>query len=91
MRLSCPICGVRDRREFYYQGDAVALERPAPEAGQAVWDAYLHVRDNPAGSRRELWQHEAGCGAWLVVERHSGSHAVTSVSLVHDRAEETGA
>ncbi|MCR9114722.1 MAG: sarcosine oxidase subunit delta, partial [Rhodobacteraceae bacterium] len=24
MRLTCPICGERDRREFYYAGAAVA-------------------------------------------------------------------
>ena len=45
MRLTCPICGERDRREFYYQGEAVMLERPAPDAGEAAWDDYLHLRD----------------------------------------------
>ena len=37
MRISCPICGERDRREFYYQGAAVMLDRPAPDAGFALW------------------------------------------------------
>ena len=32
MRIPCPICGERDRREFYYQGDALALDRPEPDA-----------------------------------------------------------
>ena len=33
MRITCPICGERDRREFYYVGDAVALDalRPMPD------------------------------------------------------------
>ena len=76
MRITCPICGERDRREFYYQGDAVALRRPAPEAGEAVWEEYLHLRDNPAGVTRDLWYHEAGCGLWIVVTRDSVSHNV---------------
>ena len=86
MRLSCPLCGTRDRREFYYQGAAVMLARPAPEADEAAWQDYLHMRDNPAGVTRDLWHHEAGCGAWLVVTRDTVSHAVLEVSLA-----ETGA
>lgn len=81
MRINCPNCGERDRREFYYQGDALALSRPAPDAGPQAWDDYLHNRDNPAGDTRDLWFHEAGCGAWLVVERNTVSHAVHSVQL----------
>lgn len=84
MRIDCPYCGERDRREFYYMGDAVALERPDPEAGAAAWDAYLHLRENPAGRLRDLWQHEAGCGAWLVVTRDTVSHAVYEVALASD-------
>ncbi|WP_424986486.1 sarcosine oxidase subunit delta [Microbulbifer sp. S227A] len=84
MRITCPICGERDRREFYYQGDAVALRRPAPDAGGAAWDAYLHLRENPAGVVRDLWYHEAGCGAWLVVTRDTVSHAVLKVTLASD-------
>lgn len=86
MRLTCPICGERDRREFYYQGDAVALERPAPDAGAEAWDDYVHLRDNPPGVRRELWHHEAGCGAWLVVERNTATHKVHEVSLALETA-----
>jgi heterotetrameric sarcosine oxidase delta subunit len=81
MRIDCPNCGPRDRREFYYQGDALALDRPAPDAGLDVWDDYLHNRDNPAGLTRELWLHEAGCGAWLVVERNTVTHGVEGAVL----------
>lgn len=81
MRLTCPLCGERDRREFYYGGDAVALRRPAPDAGEATWDSYLHLRDNPAGPTRDLWYHDGGCGSWLVVERNTLTHAVGNVSL----------
>ena len=42
MRLPCPLCGDRDRREFYYQGHAVMLERPSRDAVGPAWDDYLH-------------------------------------------------
>ena len=87
MRLTCPICGERDRREFYYQGAAVALNRPSPEAGNDAWDDYVHLRNNPAGVTRDLWHHEAGCGAWLVAERNTVTHDILSVELVQDRNE----
>ena len=85
MRLTCPICGDRDRREFYYQGAAIALARPAPDAGEAAWDDYVHLRDNPAGRTADLWYHEAGCGSWLRVERDTVTHAVLAVELVDAR------
>ncbi len=84
MRITCPICGARDRREFYYMGAAVALDRPVPEADAAAWNAYIHERDNPAGLTRDLWYHEAGCGAWLVVTRDTISHEVHGVTLASD-------
>lgn len=87
MRLTCPICGARDRREFYYQGEAVMLERPAPDADSDTWNSYLHLRENPTGPRRELWQHDGGCGAWLVVTRNTTTHEVLGVSLAEDEAQ----
>ena len=38
MRIPCPICGERDRREFYYRGAALALTRPDPEASGGDWE-----------------------------------------------------
>ncbi|MCP9481319.1 sarcosine oxidase subunit delta [Shimia sp. CNT1-13L.2] len=81
MRITCPLCGERDRREFYYQGDAKMLNRPDPEAGDVVWDDYLHNRDNPAGVTRDLWYHEAGCASWIVVTRNTITHEVISTEL----------
>lgn len=81
MRITCPNCGERDRREFYYQGDALAVRRPAEDAGLDAWNDYLHNRENPAGGTTDLWFHEAGCGAWLVVERDTVTHAVHNASL----------
>jgi sarcosine oxidase subunit delta len=81
MRITCPNCGERDRREFYYQGDALAMDRPAEDAGPAAWDDYLHNRDNRAGDIKDMWFHEAGCGAWLVVDRNTVTHAVNDAIL----------
>ncbi|WP_299723646.1 sarcosine oxidase subunit delta [uncultured Tateyamaria sp.] len=82
MRISCPICGERDHREFYYQGAAVMLSRPAPDAGEAAWDDYLYLRENQPGDLEELWSHDAGCGAWLKVLRNTVTHTVHSTELV---------
>jgi methylglutamate dehydrogenase subunit B len=84
MRLSCPLCGARDLREFTYRGDAVLLERPEAAAGEEAFYRYVHVRDNPAGPHRELWHHSDGCRAWLVVERDTVSHAIGAVALARD-------
>ena len=82
MRIPCPICGDRDRREFYYQG--AALTRPDPEAGAEAWEDYVHLRDNPAGETRELWYHDGGCGAWIVVTRNTVTHEVLGAVLAED-------
>ncbi len=84
MRITCPICGERDRREFYYVGDAVALERPEADAPPEAWHSYIHLRDNPCGVTRDLWYHEQGCAAWLVVTRDTASHEVLDVALASD-------
>ncbi|OWU84423.1 sarcosine oxidase subunit delta [Oceanicola sp. 22II-s10i] len=79
MRINCPMCGERDRREFYYGG--TALSRPVGTDWSAEWDDYLHLRENPAGRSRELWYHETGCTAWLVVERDTVTHEIHGVRL----------
>lgn len=81
MRIPCPVCGDRDHREFYYVGDAVALDRPDPVAGIEAWDSYVHLRDNPAGVTRDLWYHDGGCGSWLVVTRNTVTHDVLGAEL----------
>jgi sarcosine oxidase subunit delta len=82
MRITCPICGERDRREFYYKGAAVA--RPAAEADPEAWHAYVNLRENPAGALAELWYHEMGCGAWLQVTRNTVTHEISDVQLASD-------
>ncbi|TNF58494.1 MAG: sarcosine oxidase subunit delta [Rhodobacteraceae bacterium] len=86
MRITCPICGARDSREFSYRGAALALQRPAPDAGDDAWADYVHLRENPAGDTRELWYHEGGCGAWIVVTRNTVTHEVRSAELAAEVA-----
>jgi sarcosine oxidase delta subunit len=31
-----------------------------------------------------LWQHESGCGAWIVVSRNTVTHLVSGVVLATD-------
>jgi len=85
MRLTCPLCGDRDRREFYYYGAAVYADRPAGDAAPAAWDDYLHLRDNPAGETRDLWYHELGCSAWIEVTRNTVTHEITATRLLAER------
>ena len=81
-----PLCGERDRREFYYYG-AEDYPRPAGRGRPlADWDNYLHLRDNPAGMTRDLWYHEAGCAQWLVVTRNTVTHEISGVELVAESA-----
>ena len=82
MRLTCPHCGPRDRREFYYYGAADYLHRPAADAAPSAWDDYLHNRDNPAGVTQDLWYHEHGCTAWLRVTRNTVTHEILSVDAI---------
>jgi len=79
MRIPCPFCGERGSEEFVYSGDATVL-RPK-EVGQqssGAWMNYVYLRDNPAGTHRELWYHIHGCRSWLVVTRDTRDHAIAS-------------
>jgi heterotetrameric sarcosine oxidase delta subunit len=82
MRLTCPFCGPRDRREFTYYGADDYLNRPAPDAAPQAWDEYLHNRDNPAGLTKDLWYHEQGCTAWLCVTRNTITHEILAVEAI---------
>ena len=87
MRLTCPLCGSRDRREFYYLGAADYLHRPAVDAGPETWDNYLHLRDNPMGVTTDLWYHDQGCTSWLAVTRNTLTHEILEVKLVAEASE----
>ena len=81
MRITCPLCGDRDRREFYYYGSEDYLTQPDIGDFDAI-DAQLHLRDNPAGALRDLWYHESGCGSWLRIARNTVTHAISDVALL---------
>ena len=81
MRIACPCCGTRDRREYTYYGAADYLNRPASEADDAAWDEYLHLRDNPAGPTRDLWYHDP-CGTWVEVSRNTLTHDIMAVRAI---------
>ena len=85
MRINCPLCGPRDRREFYYYGAENFLHRPEPDAVPEAWDNHLHLRDNPAGITKDLWYHETGCSSWLLITRNTVTHEINSTELVANR------
>ena len=92
MRIPCCHCGLRGNEEFVYCGDAAPL-RPETDARAPIdaavlrhWVDYVYLRDNPAGPHRELWQHVAGCRAWLVVTRDTRSHEILRVEPARDVA-----
>ena len=75
MRIPCPYCGERDSAEFSYRGDASPSR---PEPGADDFSDYVYLRENPAGLIREHWYHAAGCRKWLVVERDTRTHEISS-------------
>ena len=85
MRIPCPLCGSRDRREFYYYGSEDYLNRPTDQGTFEELDNHLFLRDNPAGITRDLWYHETGCTSWLIVTRNTITHEVLGSELVADR------
>ncbi len=92
MIIHHPLLGPRDSQEFTYLGDAALIDRPDWQAEDAVdrFHDYLYLRDNPAGSHRELWFHETGDRSWLVVTRDTTTHEITSVELARDVARARG-
>ncbi len=92
MIINHPLLGPRDAAEFIYKGDASLIDRPdgMAEGALAAFDAYLHLRDNPAGLHRELWYHEQGDRSWLVVTRNTLTHEITRVELARDVARAQG-
>lgn len=87
MRISCPHCGERALDEFSYIGDA-SVTRPDPASADAA-DAfynYAYERRNIAGPTQELWYHQAGCHAWLVVTRDTRTHEISDVKAAQDVA-----
>ncbi|MEM1128955.1 MAG: sarcosine oxidase subunit delta [Pseudomonadota bacterium] len=86
MLIPHPLLGPRDAQEFTYQGDASLLGRPDPAGAEAetAFCDYVFLRDNPAGTHRELWYHEQGDRSWLVVTRDTVTHEILGAELASD-------
>ena len=88
MIIPHPLLGPRDSQEFVYLGDASLISRPdwqAEDAASAFYE-YQYLRDNPAGTHRELWYHEMGDRSWLIVTRNTVTHEIISAELAHETA-----
>lgn len=87
MRIKCPYCGDRSLDEFVFQSEA-GPARPDPDAASATADftTFAYARANKSGFNDELWQHIAGCRAWLVVTRSASTHEISRVAVARDVA-----
>ncbi|MGB1872025.1 MAG: sarcosine oxidase subunit delta [Candidatus Puniceispirillaceae bacterium] len=92
MIIEHPLLGPRDSQEFTCLGDASLMRRPdwtADDAAGAFFE-YQYLRDNPAGTHRELWYHEMGDRSWLVITRDTVTHEIVTVELAADVAAQGG-
>ena len=85
MRINCPLCGERDLAEFHYEGSSKLMVRPKDENDTDAFHDYLHIRSNTAGLNNELWSHEYGCRAWLLICRDTNTHKILSIDLTRDK------
>lgn len=90
LRIHCPFCGPRDHAEFEYGGDATVAYPPL-DASEDAWVSAVYERADPKGPHKELWRHARGCGAWLIVERDTVTHTITSVTCAHPGWEQAAA
>ncbi|MEL7114447.1 MAG: sarcosine oxidase subunit delta [Pseudomonadota bacterium] len=91
MIIPHPLLGPRDAAEFTYLGDARLIDRPdGLSCSDAEMHDYAYLRDNPAGTHRELWYHEQGDRSWLVVTRNTTTHEILEVALARDVARTQG-
>lgn len=81
MLIPHPLLGLRDAQEFTYLGDAALLNRPDGLTDAAAFNDYVYLRDNPAGTHRELWFHEQGDRSWLIVTRNTLTHEILGAEL----------
>ncbi|MEX1036901.1 MAG: sarcosine oxidase subunit delta [Sneathiella sp.] len=92
MIINHPLLGPRDAQEFVYLGDAGLIDRPDVMSETALdeFHDYLYLRNNPAGTHKELWFHEQGDRSWLVVTRNMTTHEITHVELASEYAKHRG-
>ena len=82
IRINCPFCGPRDHSEFSYGGDA-SVVYPELDASADAWHDAVFMRENIRGVQSETWHHISGCRMWLVVERDTVTHEISSVKPAH--------
>lgn len=87
LRISCPVCGIRDYTEFRYGGDARKKRPGLDTAGLQAWHEYVFLFDNIKGIHSEFWQHLVGCRQWLVVERNTETNLVIGAVLARTTVE----
>lgn len=74
IRVPCPHCGPRNSDEFSYIGEQ--KKRPVSNSSPVEWRKYLYAKANPAGWTTEQWYHSAGCGKFIVAERHTVTNEI---------------
>ncbi len=67
--LTCPHCGVTAEETEFAPGGQAHLRRAGPGASDEEFEAYMFLRDNPAGPHLERWRHAYGCGKWFLAAR----------------------
>ena len=75
--IDCPHCGPRAQSEFVYDRTCDAIVPLAMVPSDAM--TTLYTRANQRGWSDELWHHRFGCRQWLVVRRHTVTHAIAAV------------
>lgn len=77
--LTCPHCGERPVAEFRFGGELRA--RPAEDAPEPEWAAYLYERRNVDAPQEEWWFHRLGCRRWFLARRDTRSNQVLATWL----------
>ena len=89
LRIDCPFCGKRDHDEFTYEGDASVSYPELSNQDEQAWYKAVFLRSNPRGKHTEYWYHGLGCRMWLIVERDTVTHEITSVKAAHKTYQKT--
>lgn len=84
IRITCPVCGLRNETEFSYLGDATKPRPNNSQTSMQAWVDYTYMRTNPRGWHREYWHHLHGCREWLVLERNTLTHETGACWLARE-------
>ena len=86
-QFQCPFCGLRDEREFHYEGECGKTRpEPAIDVSDEDWARYLYAQENARGAVAEVWMH-LPCREVFELRRDSVTMAVTgSFPLRKDRS-----